>query len=598
MVSVVKSPGEKSQIDPLPPWTHSYEELLAAFPTGKNPRNAQKETLRRLDEGFTNGKRFVLVEMATGGGKSFVAKAAADVVAEDGGAFMITAQKALQDQYEHDFPAPQMEILKGRANYPCAHSEASVSMHAGKAVCHQKNKSILLACIDAEGAEPYLEENEEGDKESPLVAATQLRLPPELHYCPYWKQLQTCNDAKLTLFNFSSFLFQRRMDRFQKRALMLIDEGHNIESQLMNFVTVELTGWALSIVGVTIDREITSKEQFTDWLSEKNVVRLIDSQLRLLAEGGSSKEADLRQMEKEELLSLQDKLKIFMENLDKTEWVLETIDYKTRRGDPTRKIVARPLYAKVFAEELLFRHADRVVIFSATILNVALWAKNLGINPSDVEHIVTPCEFPPENRPLHLEFCGNLGAKHFSVKRNPDNPTQPKFVAKIKQLLNRHAGQRGIIHSHSFNLTKVLRDDVASPRFLFQSDFGGDKQLMISALASVDDAVIVAPAMHEGYDFRDSMARFQIIAKVPWPDLGDKIVSERANRDDQYYGWLTCLKLIQSYGRIVRSQDDWGYTYIVDSGFSFFFSRHSKMIPKWVKDAISRYAPRGPVRQE
>ena len=121
---------------------------------------------------------------------------------------------------------------------------------------------------------------------------------------------------------------------------------------------------------------------------------------------------------------------------------------------------------------------------------------------------------------------------------------------------------------------------------------------MISALASVDDAVIVAPAMHEGYDFRDSMARFQIIAKVPWPDLGDKIVSERANRDDQYYGWLTCLKLIQSYGRIVRSQDDWGYTYIVDSGFSFFFSRHSKMIPKWVKDAISRYAPRGPVRQE
>ncbi len=529
---------------------------------------------------------------------SFIAKAAADVVAKDGGAFMITAQKALQDQYEHDFPAPQIEILKGRANYPCTHAEATVSMHAGKAVCHQNNKAILLACIDALGAEPYLEEDEEGNVESPLAAATQLRLPPELHYCPYWKQLQKCNDSKLTLFNFSSFLFQRRMKRFQHRALMLIDEGHNIESQLMNFVTVELTGWALSIIGVTIDREITRKDQFIDWLLEKNVVRLIDSQLRMLDEGGSSKDADLRQMEKVELLSLQDKLKIFMSNLDRTEWILETIDYKTRRGDPTRKIMARPLYAKVFAEELLFRHADRVVIFSATILNMALWAKNLGIDPSEVEHIVTPCEFPSENRPLHLEFVGNMGAKHFSPKRNPDNPTQPKFVAKIKQLLDRHAGQRGVIHSHSFALTNVLRDDVASPRFLFQADFGGDKQLMMSALASVDDAVIVAPAMHEGFDFRGSLARFQIIAKVPWPDLGDKIVSERANRDDNFYGWLTCLKIVQSYGRIVRSKNDWGYCYIIDSGFKYFFSKHGRMLPPWFKDAISRYAPRGAIRRD
>ena len=584
MVSVVKSPGEKSQIVPPPPWTHTYEEFLQAFPSNMVPRDAQLKIFKRLNDAFKNGKRFVVVEAATGLGKSHVAKAAADVVVDDGGAFMITAQIALQLQYQKDFPPPQMELLKGRAHYACTHPDAEPDMHAGDAICHKSNRSILPACVNGSGKEL-------------MKAISALEASPSVHRCPYWEQLQKCADSKLTLFNFSSFLFQKRIGRFPKRALLLLDEGHNIEQQLMSFVNVELTEWTLDIIGITIDRNITSKDQFVEWLREKEVQKLISSMLGDLDDEGHSTEADLRDVEKKALIDLDGKLKVFLRYLDQAEWIIDTVEHK-RYGETRKKVRARPLFVKEFAQDLLFQHADRVVIFSATVLNVPLWARNLGIDPNEVEHIELGSDFPVENRAIHLEFCGNMGMKHFTKEKNPQNPTQPKFVKKVKQLLKRHEGQRGLIHCHSFALSKVLREEVADPRFLFQDQFNNDKQAMIAAHAERVDSVIVAPAIAEGYDFKNSLARFQIIAKVPWPSLGDKIIKERTDRDDTFFGWCTALKLVQSYGRIVRSKDDWGYTYIVDSGFSFFFSRHSKMIPKWVKDAISRYAPRGPVRQE
>ncbi len=591
---MVKSAG-KPERRPLPPWNHKYEEFIQKFPDTMTPRPAQEETFRRLADGFKKGKRFALVEMSTGGGKSPVAKTAADVVAREGGAFMITAQRALQDQYEHDFPPPQMELLKGRANYSCTHPDATPGMHAGKAVCHQRKKSILTDCID-ESAAAWGETDGNGEPKGLLMAAVKLKLPACAHLCPYWEQLQKCNDHHLALFNFSSFLFQKRLDRFQHRALLLLDEGHNIEQEIMKFVSVELTEWTLDIINVKIDREISSQESFVLWLREKEIQQKIDTALGDLDEEGNSVDEELREVEKDALTDLKGKLELFMSYLEKAEWVLETLDYDSY-GQTRKKIKARPLFARDFAQELLFQHADRVIIFSATILNVPLWARNLGIDPNEIEHIEIGSDFAPENRPIHIETCGNMGRKHFNPPGH-QNPTKPHFIAKVKQLMERHHNHRGIIHCHSFELSNVLRNEIADPRFLFQDQFNGDKKVMMAAHAKKPNSVIVAPAMAEGFDFKDDLARFQIIAKVPWPSLGDKIIKERASRDDSYYGWLTALKLVQSYGRIVRSKEDWGYTYIVDSGFGFFFSKHGRMIPGWVKEAISRYAPKPPIRQE
>jgi Rad3-related DNA helicase len=566
-------------------WEWTGKDALAFFPEGYGPRDPQRDAINQISQAFGGGKKYAALEMPTGGGKSFICYSFADMLREKGGTHFLTIQKTLQDQYQRDFPAPKIEALKGRGNYPCTHPDALPGADAAHGVCSSQKKGILGECVTDEAESVALEMGV-----TPLQAAVGLALPPTCHKCPYWEQLQKCSDSGVTLFNFSSFLFQRRIGRFGKRALMIIDEAHNVEQQLMSFVSLELTEWTLSLVGVTIGKTIASKAQFVEWLRETDLLRLVDQKIRDAKEAGDDDE--FAKEEGDALGELQMKIQNFLTYLDKTEWILETAAYQDRHGDDRRKIVARPLYAKDFAEDLLFKHADRILFMSATILDVGVWAANLGIKMEDLEHVQAPCDFPPENRPIHLEYAGNMGFKYFSAEQNKANPTKPKFVAKIKQILTRHQGQRGIIHCHSFELSKILQFEVADPRFLFQNDFKGDKNAMLAAHAKRADSVLVAPAMHEGYDLKDDLSRFQVLAKMPWPSMTDKVIKERMALDQNWYSWLCALKIVQSLGRSVRSKTDWAYSYIIDQGFEGFLSRNSSMIPRYVKDALQKYAPK------
>lgn len=574
------------QNGPIPAWPITTEQALAAFPSGFTPRPQQKYAIERINAAFAAGKRFVVLEKPTGGGKSFDCMTFARAIETSGGrTHFLTIQKTLQDQYTRDFPAPQVEVLKGRANYPCTHPNAD-GADAANGVCKRNKKGILRECIDESkmGMASAL-------NESPVRLAVSLSLPSACHRCPYWEQLQKCHDSAVTLFNFSSFLFQVRIGRFAKRNLMIVDEGHNIEAQLMSFVSMELTEWALSIIGVRIDRDITTKEQFVEWLREADVVQKIQDRLKGDGEDDEGEgNMDLRKSEQEALEELLMKIGNFMCYLERTDWILEIVEYEDRRGDPAKKIVARPLYVRDFADDLLFRHADRVLVMSATILNVDVWAENLGIPRDQIEHVETPCDFPVDHRPIYKEYAGNMGRKFFSRKANPKDPTEPKFIAKVMTILRRHEGQRGIIHCHSFQLAECLMQNIPTKRFLFQDEFK-DKTEMLAEHARRADSVIIAPAMHEGFDLKDDLSRFQIIAKVPWPSLGDRVVKERQSRDNRWYGWLTALKLVQSYGRSVRSAKDWAMTYILDTGFEGFFHAHAAMLPEWFREALRRGAP-------
>jgi Rad3-related DNA helicase len=425
-----------------------------------------------------------------------------------------------------------------------------------------------------------------------MQAATSLSLPSSCHLCPYWAQLQKCHDASISLFNFSSFLFQQRIGRFGKRALMIVDEAHNVESQLMNYVTLELTEWTLSIVGIRIDRPIHTKAEFVEWLQETDLRQEIARRLKDTdaASESSSEDSDLSQAELDALKDLDGKIATFLEFLDRTEWILEVVQYESR-GERRKKIVARPLYAKDFANDLLFRHADRLLFMSATILDVGVWARNLGFAVEEVELVQVPCDFPVENRLIYKDYAGNMGHKYFSPRENPKDPTEPKFVRKVSEIIDRHHDQRGIVHCHSFALSKILREQIATDRFLFQDDFDS-KEEMLAEHARRTDSVIIAPAMHEGLDLRDDLSRFQIIAKVPWPNMMDRVIKERMARDSAWFAWLTALKTVQSYGRSVRSKTDWAVTYVLDAGFEQFLLRNGRFLPGWFHEAIRRGAPK------
>ncbi len=68
-------------------------------------------------------------------------------------------------------------------------------------------------------------------------------------------------------------------------------------------------------------------------------------------DGDESFEGELDRVQVEALRELDMKLSNFLRYVEQSDWVFETVKYNDRRGEETRKIVARPLFAKQFAKE-------------------------------------------------------------------------------------------------------------------------------------------------------------------------------------------------------------------------------------------------------
>jgi Rad3-related DNA helicase len=100
---------------------------------------------------------------------------------------------------------------------------------------------------------------------------------------------------------------------------------------------------------------------------------------------------------------------------------------------------------------------------------------------------------------------------------------------------------------------------------------------------------MLSPSIAEGFSFDDDLARWQIIAKVPYPYLGDRQVAAKMKQDRDWYVLQTVMTVLQACGRIVRSDIDHGTTYILDSDFIRLFEDNTKFFPKWFKDAFKFY---------
>jgi ATP-dependent DNA helicase DinG len=75
---------------------------------------------------------------------------------------------------------------------------------------------------------------------------------------------------------------------------------------------------------------------------------------------------------------------------------------------------------------------------------------------------------------------------------------------------------------------------------------------------------------------------------VPYLSLGDKWIDGKHKRDEQWYRWQTALKLVQGYGRSIRSKDDWATTYILDGAFGYFVTKNRNILPDWFLQAIGK----------
>ena len=86
-------------------------------------------------------------------------------------------------------------------------------------------------------------------------------------------------------------------------------------------------------------------------------------------------------------------------------------------------------------------------------------------------------------------------------------------------------------------------------------------------------------------DLPDDFLRFQVITKMPYPDLGDPWTAARQSRDPRWYALETAKALVQAYGRSCRHAEDHGVTYVLDAQFARFLQRYRPLLPEWLLDA-------------
>jgi len=204
--------------------------------------------------------------------------------------------------------------------------------------------------------------------------------------------------------------------------------------------------------------------------------------------------------------------------------------------------------------------------------------KNVGIKEDEYISFNMPSLFSIDHRPFYITDEINLTWKTYSEEVK-------KLPKIIKRYLGMYPEEKGIIHTHTNRLVEFIREHCFSSRMVFKNDFRS-----VNALLNIHNrkknSVIVASGFHEGLDLKDDMSRFQILLKVPYPDLKDKQIRARMDIDKSYYGWLTALKLVQSYGRSVRTEEDWCDTYCVDKNFRRFYGMNKGILPDWFKEAI------------
>jgi len=511
-------------------------------------RPGQKEAIDQILDAFEGGKRKFVLDAGTGVGKSAIAVTVARYLnhheksCEDfkKGCNILTTQKLLQEQYHRDYP--EINSLKSSANYSCGF--------------HKK-----ISCNDSR---KLLQQEQKGT--------------------PFWRKCTTSCVYKaakekyiadpLGVTNFSYFLTETRYSgKIPKKTLLVIDEAHNAPDELSKFIEVTFSDrFAKSFVGVKLPDRITPA-MFVKWIST-DYYPALEKKIKSFKSGLNKFKSIKSRMEGGEFSKISRQLEIltghekkvltFLTLYDKNNWLMSEIPAEERSG---RKVEFKPIDVAPYAEDYLLKMGKFVLMMSATIVDSNRFGELCGL--SDFGSLIIPCPFPLSNRPIIYSGIGKMSAREIDA-------TLPKLAVAVEAILKEHKNDKGIIHCRSYKIAWYLKRALRNNRLLIHDSSNRDDVLQ-KHIKSKKPTVLLTPSMTEGVDLKEDLSRFQILCKVPFPYLGDKLTRKKMNKWDWWYDLQTAKAVIQSTGRSVRSETDTAVTYILDSSWERFFDKNQSL---------------------
>lgn len=144
-----------------------------------------------------------------------------------------------------------------------------------------------------------------------------------------------------------------------------------------------------------------------------------------------------------------------------------------------------------------------------------------------------------------------------------------------------------VVHNcHSYKVANYIMKHIRNKRLLTHNS--EDRDIILEKhIKSKEATVLVSPSMTEGVDLKGDLSRFQILCKVPYPYLGDKLIQKKMKKWAWWYPLQTSKTIIQSLGRSVRSSSDHAISYILDADWTRFYGQNKNMFPEDFKDSLT-----------
>lgn len=551
--------------------------LIEHFPAPYEPRTIQKEILVEIEDRLKSGYKKIILCAPTGVGKSFVG---ATVAKHFGTSFTITASKHLQNQYIEDVKF--LKPVKGKSNFACLKTMERKNVDDIRFAEREGLTCEMGQCLEKKIKDG--KQHVEICRFKPTIKNIQDGVY-DSETCLYYLQKYQGVVSPHSLWNYHSFFqiikFNKKLfEEHLNKRVSIFDEAHKLEDQVVQFVGYELRQRQLEEAGINPERfDLDDLDDVLEMISgiEKHyagIVQDVETSVNPKAHpsfGVLNRLTAICDAAAQARVTIRDDRDNFVANSP----------VRDQQGK-IKSISIKPIDISKFTAE--FFYTDYVLFMSATI-DKPSFCENVGLDPGDVAMVDTPkSPFSAESRRVDM-----LNVRHLNYRSTDED--RLTVIKKIDEIMTEYSDKRGLVLTSSISQCyEILKNlSVRNKRRVrichsINSE-GKTQNEVIDEHRADPTGVLLSSSLWEGVDLKDDLSRFQIIAKIPYPNYAEKRTRIKMKKFTKWYTAQTLTKFLQGLGRSVRNENDWARTYVLDAAVGRLLTARD-MIPRSYHDVL------------
>ncbi|ADJ13657.1 helicase C-terminal domain-containing protein [Halalkalicoccus jeotgali] len=523
--------------------------IESEFPAPSH-RGNQREALREIRGAFEAGNDVVLVRAPTGSGKSLLARAICGAArtpeeaepSQATGAYYTTPQVSQLDDVATEPLLSDLQVIRGKGNYTCI-LPGEETTPVDRAPCARERGYDCAV----------------------------------RHRCPYFSDRAIASNRTIAAMTLAYFMQTAGSEVFRTRDVCVIDEAHGLADWAEMYATIDLGPRTVPMwtdLSVPEVESVSRAARYADSLAQTCTRRKDEL---LVPEQLTPEEAAERDRLQELIADLEWFVRDHRDPESPTTWAVDQAE--------DRLLSIKPMNPERYLSHTVWERANRFALLSATILDKAAFCRGVGLDPDRVALVDVGHTFPVENRPL---FDVTQGRMTYDEREE----TIPEIARVLVRIMAKHRDEKGLVHAHSYAIQERLASLLA--------DFGvgdrvrthdrEDRDAALEAWKESEGAdVFLAVKMEEALDLVGDLARWQVLSKAPYLNTRDSRVAHRLERGQwAWYHRAALRTVIQACGRVVRSPEDYGATYLADSSLLDLFERTRGEMPPWFAEQVER----------